>query len=273
VIDRADVAAHSGLLDGMFAAEHDLLIVRGALPADDVAAAVARLDAIGDDAPWTNQVTPNDGVVQMRLLGESLTPNVGAPDGPPFAGYRAKADRVEEITATLPPSVAAWPDVLTDVLADLGGPAAAPAVDGRGNRYAGGTYRNLPTGCSIPVHVGNYFFDTGGYRLLREVLDTTVQLSFFFTLRPAEVGGELEVLDQRWGDPDTPWHDAYGIWDGDAIVAQRAAQRFKPRAGDLLIFDGGRHYHRVTEVGGAHARWTLGGFVGRTLAGELAFWN
>lgn len=257
----------------MFAGEHDLLIVRGALPLAELSVAAANLDGLGDDAPWTNQVTTDPKVTQMRLLGESLTPNVGTPDGPPFAGYRAKADAVEAITAALPPSVARWPEVFCEVLAELGSPGAAPAVDDDGRRYAAGTYRHLPVGCAIPVHVGNYFFGTGGYRHLREVLDTTVQLSFFFTLRAAEVGGELEVLDQRWGDADTPWHDAMGIWDGDAILAQRAGQRYRPESGDLLIFDGGRHYHRVTEVGGGHARWTLGGFVGRTLAGGLAFWN
>jgi hypothetical protein len=34
----------------------------------------------------------------------------------------------------------------------------------------------------------------------------------------------------------------------------------RPGVGDLLVFDGGRHYHEVTRVAG-RARWTLGGFL------------
>jgi hypothetical protein len=45
-------------------------------------------------------------------------------------------------------------------------------------------------------------------------------------------------------------------------------------AGDLLLFDAGRHFHRVTRVEGSRARWTMGCFVGRDAqSGEYVVWS
>jgi hypothetical protein len=38
-------------------------------------------------------------------------------------------------------------------------------------------------------------------------------------------------------------------------------------AGDLIVFDGGRHYHRVLPNQGESRRWTIGGFLSLSRAG------
>jgi hypothetical protein len=48
----------------------------------------------------------------------------------------------------------------------------------------------------------------------------------------------------------------------------------RPGVGDLLLFDAGRHYHRVTKVEGATSRWTMGGFLARDPGhGVLYYWG
>ena len=45
-------------------------------------------------------------------------------------------------------------------------------------------------------------------------------------------------------------------------------------AGELLLFDGGRYFHKVSPVEGSRARWTIGGFVGFTRDHErVVYWS
>ena len=60
----------------------------------------------------------------------------------------------------------------------------------------------------------------------------------------------------------------------EAFLAAHAAVIPRAEVGDLLVFDAGRHFHRVTPVMGARPRWTLGGFVALSRDGSCFFvWN
>src|SRR5690606_7879206 len=104
------------------------------------------------------------------------------------------------------------------------------------------------------------------YRELGPELDGEVIISFYATLAAAERGGELWIypgLDWRSYDRS---HVAHGqpeleLRDDQAIV-------IAPEPGDLLVFDGGRNFHRVAPVGGPRVRWTMGGFLALDRAGR-----
>ena len=52
----------------------------------------------------------------------------------------------------------------------------------------------------------------------------------------------------------------------DAAGNVLANQRRSGQAlyGDLLVFDGGRHFHQILPVVGPRRRWTVGGFMAPT---------
>ncbi|MEC7987016.1 MAG: hypothetical protein VX278_17740 [Myxococcota bacterium] len=272
VIDAVDTKNQPLLLERLFEQQLDLLIVRNALPTEALRQTLSSLDnfSITDDVPWTPQQFANPHRHQMMLIGESLTPNVSAPTGPDLQRYFEKARWIESFVQnqTVP-----FFRNLEQIFQSIGAQNPSVAQDNIGNRYTPGTFRKLPVGCSIPLHVGNYFFDTGGYRILRESLDTRLQLSYFYTLRPAVEGGELAVYSTKWSDPNIPWLEDHGIWDGETIMRNAAVRYFKPGAGDLLIFNGGHFFHRVTEIKGTASRWTLGGFLAKDTHGQVVYWN
>jgi hypothetical protein len=252
----------------------DLLILRGALPAETLPGVVRAVEALGGDAPWTLQMSEDPAVPQMRLLGSSLTPYVGFPDGPPLEHYLSVADAFRGLVGPLFEAFGGLEARVNALLGALsGGLPVAPPLSADGRAYTPATVRQLPPGVGIPLHVGESFLQTGGYRELAPRLRPDLQLSWFFTLAPAAEGGELVVHDLTWGDPRTPWRQDRVV-DEDALVERFPARRFKPGAGDLLIFNGGRYWHSVSPVGGANPRYTLGGFIGfsRDMT-RLWYWN
>ena len=105
------------------------------------------------------------------------------------------------------------------------------------------------------------------------MLNTELQLSYFFTLRAAQQGGKLAVYSTQWLDPHTPWLTDRGIWDTQKIINLSKVRYFKPNPGDLLIFNGGNFYPRVTKVDGDWSRWTYGGFLAQAKNGDTVYWN
>lgn len=129
-----------------------------------------------------------------------------------------------------------------------------------GRSYGRFSLRCLPPGGLIPPHAENEHLLRPPYDDLRPQLDPQVILSFYLTLAPAETGGELAVHAFGFDELDrTSMRDRHSQV-GDAL-AHRERFAMKPRAGDLLLFDGGRNFHQVLPVGGAANRWTMGGFV------------
>ena len=85
-------------------------------------------------------------------------------------------------------------------------------------------------------------------------------MSWFVTLQPAEHDGEL-IIYGLWGsDPNPPMLPTRFV---DTAALERDYHRCAVplQAGDLVIFDSGRHVHRVTPVGGQQPRLTFGGFL------------
>lgn len=257
-IEVSELSGYPDAIDDIYHRRLDVLVVRGAFDAEQASRAIAELEGDFARFPWTPQQYPDLKRAQMLVMGMTLTP---------VSGFDLDHERYFETARRFRAELARLmgDDFEEAILARLarmaGGRPVRIPEDERGRAYTPATIRKLPPGFGIPVHCGNFFLGTPGYRQLARQIDLIDQLSYFVTLRAAELGGELEIYTLEHGDPATPMLDDQ-LYDGERIRADHQGLLIKPNAGDLLLFDGGRYYHRVTPVEGDAARWTLGGFVG-----------
>jgi hypothetical protein len=268
-IEAADVARHATVIDDLRERRLDGLIVRGALPAGAAAAAVARLER--GDTPLRRATFPGFPEVPAspHVFGRAI---VACP--PDLTEYFAEAAAFRSALPSLFAGDLDFEARLSSIFSVLAGgrPASVPAGPG-GGTYTPATIRVLPEGHQIGVHVGNAFLRLPQARHLATLVEVDVQLSYFVPLTLPEAGGELVVYALEWSDTEAylpPAGEASGdlVYDAsdEAIRFIELCDRevFRPGEGDLLIFDGGRYYHRVTPVRGGRPRRTLGGFVALT---------
>jgi hypothetical protein len=166
---------------------------------------------------------------------------------------------------------------LEEVLTQLSGGRkidVPKGINGVG-KYAATTIRmNHPGKGFISVHCGNYFSQVfkSFYSHLRTEVNVTDQLSYFVTVNPAQIGGELTLYDLIWksgqtssradADEEVIISDGSSFYTGEKSPLKR--MQVKPGAGDLLIFPGGPIWHRVELVKGKEERITIGGFLSFT---------
>jgi hapalindole-type alkaloid chlorinase len=142
-----------------------------------------------------------------------------------------------------------------------------------GQEYMPATIRILPPGADIDLHCDNNLSHHPTYAHLKTVCDVGNQLSFFLTLNAPGGGGELVVYQRRWSDADDVGNE-YVVSKDASMVEDREWIALKPQPGDLLLFAGGRIYHRVTPTEGTIPRYTLGGFLARGHEGQsLYYWS
>lgn len=160
---------------------------------------------------------------------------------------------------------------LTDVLTKLGDgrPVEVPCF-GDGRPYLGVALHCLPVGGRIPPHCENEQATRKPYRHLRQLLDGVTLMSYYVTLAAAELEGELVVYELAWQEVDHT-HFYRGRTRVEDLLRNRPFVRLEPGAGDLLIFDGGRHFHEVAPVAGTKTRWTAGGFLGFSRDGSRIY--
>jgi hypothetical protein len=142
-----------------------------------------------------------------------------------------------------------------------------------GQSYMPATIRILPAGSGIDLHCDNNLSHHPTYSHLKTVCDVNNQLAFFLTINTPDEGGELFVYRRRW----SPGDDApteYVMSKNEAMVEDSEWVALKPQHGDMIIFAGGRNYHRVKESSGPRARHTIGGFITNSLdADVLYYWS
>jgi hypothetical protein len=157
------------------------------------------------------------------------------------------------------------------VSALAGGLPVSTAVGPGGRLCPFASVRVLTPGAEIGVHVGNEFAQVAQAEHFRATMDLSDQLSWFVPLTVPEGGGELVVYGVEWDDvrsqvPEREGHGTPHVWleGSKAADAVRSfpCTSFAPEVGDLLVFDGGRYFHRVSRVSGGTPRRTIGGFLG-----------
>lgn len=142
-----------------------------------------------------------------------------------------------------------------------------------GRSYMPATIRILPTGSGIDLHCDNNLSHHPTYAHLKTVCDVSNQLAYFLTISAPDEGGELVVYRRHWSlEDDAPTE--YVMRKNSSMVEGYDCLTLKPRPGDMILFAGGRIYHRVTESVGPRARHTIGGFLTNALDDKtLYYWS
>jgi len=264
-VDASDLEGQADALEAMYQKRLDGMIVRNVFPRDVVEGVVERMETL--DLP--RRIFPKfaDHAAPPFTIG---WPIVRA--GADLDGYYADAALQRERIRQLFPGDHAFEPRVEAIFSQLAGglPAEiAPGPDGTTAPPA--TIRVLPEGHEIGVHVGNEFIRMPQARHIRQYLDMSDQISYFVPLSVPDGGGELVVYGLEWADvapfmPKSDDPDANNVWLEGSDVAMAFdnmdSTPFAPGAGDMLIFDGGRYFHRVSKIVGARPRRTIGGFLG-----------
>lgn len=148
--------------------------------------------------------------------------------------------------------------------------------------YHPATFKHLVPGVGeFKAHCGNFFhgeFPTF-YEHMKEISIIQNQMSYFVMLKPSESGGELTLYDVNWEEAeirltgDTKLEGKKGeIYD---LLNEKQVKRVKlnPNPGDMIVFSGGRIWHKV-EVAQGSERYSIGGFLCRsTDDSQLYIWS
>lgn len=135
--------------------------------------------------------------------------------------------------------------------------------------YHPATFKHLvPEKGEFKAHCGNYFhkeFPTF-YAHMKAISTIQNQMSYFVMLQPPQSGGELTLYDISWeqaeirrtGDTVLEAKDGTLFDLLDTNKVKRDQLKLNP--GDMVVFSGGRIWHKV-EVAQGTERYTIGGFM------------
>jgi len=251
-VEVAELGAYPDLLGDIYRRRYTGAIVRRVFEPRAMADLAARLAAGLDGMPRAVAPTFKGGLYGTPLV-------MGSED---LADYLGDADRFRAAIAPLFAATGGLEQRIESVLGQISGGLpveVARAADGRG--YVPATIRVLVEGDSLPIHYENGTTRYASMKRLLPQVDAETIMSFYAPVALPEAGGILEVFTTDCsGDGDRIINDLGGPERARAVLAERGRIEVLPGVGDLLLFDGGRHYHLVTEVRGNRARWTLGGF-------------
>lgn len=264
--------AHADAIDRMYADELDVLVARGAVAPDVMAAAGDLMDRDDRNPGWAR---PNEKmpVEDIQVLGTDTpaTPTYQSPRGATLDEYLASADRHRHATdQVFPPGF----DPIGVIERELsryanGRPVEIPvAEDGR--RYVPFTVRRLVDGRQIGAH-HDYHYPLAMYRDLAPRLDTRTLISYVVTLRRPQAGGDLWVYGVTPETPAPRLPNGFS-YDMPAVEAGFDLAHFSTEPGDLFLLASGRCLHRIEKVAGLRARITLGGFLALDRDGSRVYY-
>lgn len=260
-VSVADLAGLSDAVERIYDGSLDGLTIRGVFTPEEVATGVARAREHADEF--------RDHGKQI-MFGTAL---VGADDT--RTGYYADApvinDRIEELF-----DVDFVQRVAGVVSACAGGrPATVPEEEGRGS-YVPATIRFLPPGRGVMhAHTANEFCNAWeAYSHLREIARMWNSLSYFVVGQAPDSGGELVLYDLMWDDTPDDVRALGMSEERDDLLTRFDTRPIRLGAGDMILFTGGRIWHRVAPVDGSQERVTIGGFVALSTDDEqVYFWS
>jgi hypothetical protein len=260
-----DLPKHRDLLEDILTRRLGGVIVRGVYPPELLAAAIEQLQGGRDDVPQFRPHTIRKGAVYGWPL-------VGCDEV--LDAYLDDARRFDAACASLFGLALRPAARVAEILAGLSGgrPVSVPkARDGRD--YCAATIRFLSDGDSLPIHTENETFQAKPLRDLSPRLDRASLMSFYVPMALASAGGELRLYNV---DCFEGGGGLIGRMGGNEearpYFESRGYTVLRPGVGDLLLFDGGRQYHEVTELRGA--RWTMGGVFAFTADHRAVhFWS
>jgi hypothetical protein len=266
-LDAAEAGRHPTLCDEIFAGQRLGAIVRRVFDAAQMERVVDRLER-GETALRRYPSEHFDGMSWGRPLvvwGDRLE------------GYFDDAAGFDDAAAALFAGGPGFRARVEEVLGALAGgaPLRVPAGP-RGAPYLPATIRRVTPGGQIHLHCENETLGFPAMRHLATVIDPATQLSYYVVLATPERGGELLAYGVRHGVGPGRMLERMerSTEETFAAIAPWGHAALDAGVGDLLLFDAGRHFHRVSPVEGASSRWTMGGFVARTRDHRaLLYWS
>jgi hypothetical protein len=131
------------------------------------------------------------------------------------------------------------------------------------------TFRELfPGEGSLKAHCENLFLKEfpGFFERINGFSTPENQLSFFVVLQSPGGGGELTLFDILWNEEQKRLKDNHIQLETGNILAFDDKENLKrmyiqPPAGSLVVFSGGKIWHRVETILTSPSRITLGGFL------------
>lgn len=145
--------------------------------------------------------------------------------------------------------------------------------------YVPFTFRELfpGEGC-LKAHCENLFFQEfpSFFSKINAFSTLENQLSFFVVLQKPQIGGELTLFDIIWNEQQKRPND------DEIILENGITHKFEndielkrdyihPEVGSLVVFMGGKIWHRVEKVKLAPSRITLGGFLSFSHDGQKLY--
>jgi hypothetical protein len=252
--EASDLSSVRDALSDIFFRRFEVLRISGLFSETECAAAVQQLVQPATFAGANEQLfykSLKSGQPGMVILGDSISRKSDA-YFQHAAAFEAGCERMFG-----GPGVSRIVDAMTAVAG--GRPVERPHNDA-GEPYGLATIRMVSPGGDLLLHCGNAFYAWRSYDALRPLLDTTMQFSFFVVLQAPEGGGGLEVFDADYTDPTTPCTPDGG-WDTPAIEGGYPSIVLPAVPGQMILFDGGRYFHKVRPVQGGRNRFTIGGFL------------
>ena len=260
-VAAARVAEMGGALDAMLAGELDAVIVREVFSATESEGLVAALRAQDSDLPVLN----TGGTVIIgppHPMGRFQPAEAAAL----FEAYLDAAGPWGPMLSALPHAPLAR--VVDTFRALAGGRDVDLAHTDGGRPFSPGTFRGLAESKQMQIHRGLYFLQLKTFETLARVVDCGNQLSAFMPIALPDDGGAIELFHA------SDYLSGAGTEQGEAgeisrelaetIVREHPGQALPVGRGDLLVFNGGRIYHRVSAVVGPRWRWTFGMFLNRS---------
>lgn len=118
------------------------------------------------------------------------------------------------------------------------------------------------------LHCGNFVQECHKdfYNELENEINIKNQLSYFIMLQKPIKGGGIKIYNTKWKDINkrTP-NEMFVTNSGKLLNPENQGYiDIIPENGDMLIFSGGQHWHKVETPIGDVERITIGGFIGRS---------
>jgi hypothetical protein len=266
-IDASDLSAFADGIDQLQDERLDGFIIRNVLNKEEVRKLIEAHDKIGDDKKYFSDT------------GMAMFP-------PPFSTVdRTAADSRQKMEQFFIDAVEFWENFpsqfgvdferkMHELISKIGGGRQLETPRGMDNvgKYNAAGFKHLVPGEGyFKAHCGNMFhneFPTF-YTHMNEISIIENQMSYFVMIDPPKKGGELTLYDVLWKNAekrlngDTILEDKNGKLLDLENQKQVRRQYLAPGAGDMIIFSGGRIWHKV-ELAEITRRLTLGGFVTRS---------
>ncbi|TFI55041.1 hypothetical protein BLD44_006750 [Mastigocladus laminosus UU774] len=251
----------TAIQDIIFNRRFDGMIIRGVFPLDTIERVVRCLEE-GNDGGMKSILNKNEefGTKVAQIYGHAI---VG--QSPDLKDYFASAAIFRQACRSMFPVNPDFEERVESIFHSLSRlPVEIPTGPG-GESYTPATIRLLLEGREIAVHVGNDFLLMPAANHLKTLLDLSDQLSYFIPLTVPEAGGELVVYNLEWNPEEADKHAQMQEYMDEVESKLKSNQSqgvaYAPGPGDMLLFNGGRYYHRVSEVIGNSPRRTIGGFL------------